>query len=233
MEPTEKVLKSQKDFIASASHELKSPLAVILANNDKIREFSKDMSDIQKFANVIDTETMRMSKLIKDMLFLASSDAGTRNINKTMVNLDTLLITLYESYEPVCVKKGISLDANFMDIHFPMLYTDQECLFQILRIFMDNAISHSKTKTSIQIKAVLSHQKIILSIIDHGQGISEKDKPYIFDRFYCVDKSHTDKSHFGLGLSIAKELAKSLSGEVGLLNTKGGGATFFLTLSLK
>lgn len=233
MEPTEKVLKSQKDFIASASHELKSPLAVILANNDKIREFSKDMSDIQKFANVIDTETMRMSKLIKDMLLLASSDAGTRNINKTMVNLDTLLITLYESYEPVCVKKGISLDANFMDIHFPMLYTDQECLFQILRIFMDNAISHSKTKTSIQIKAVLSHQKIILSIIDHGQGISEKDKPYIFDRFYCVDKSHTDKSHFGLGLSIAKELAKSLSGEVGLLNTKGGGATFFLTLSLK
>ena len=139
---------------------------------------------------------MRMSKLIKDMLLLASSDSGTRNINKTMVNIDTLLIALYEAYEPICGQKGIPLDADFMDIHFPVLYTDREYLFQILSIFMDNAISHSETKASIQIKATLSRKAITISVIDHGQGISAEDKPYIFDRFYCADKSHTDKSHF-------------------------------------
>lgn len=233
IEPTEKILKSQKGFIAAASHELKAPLAVILANNDKICGLSDGIPDIQKAANIIDAETIRMSKLIKDMLFLASSDSGTRNINKTMVNIDTLLITLYESYEPICSQKEIPLDADFMDIHFPVLYTDRECLFQILSIFMDNAISHSETKKAIQIKATLSHKAITISVIDHGYGISAEDKPYIFDRFYCADQSHTDKSHFGLGLSIAKELAEFLSVSIDMKDTEGGGATFFLILPLK
>ena len=233
MKPTEKVLKSQKDFIASASHELKAPLAVILASNDKISSLSDNIPDIRKASNIINTESMRMSKLIKDMLFLASSDAGTRKISKTMVNLDTLLITLYEAYEPICNKKGMTLNVNFIDTHFPVIYTDQECLFQILSIFMDNAVSHSKTNTAIQIKASLVHKDINISIIDHGQGISAEDKPYIFDRFYCADKSHTDKSHFGLGLSIAKDLARLLSAEIGLKDTEDHGATFFLILPLK
>jgi len=233
MKPTEKVLKSQKDFIAAASHELKAPLAVILANNDKINRLSDGIPDIQKATNIVDAETMRMSKLIKDMLLLASSDSGIYNINKTMVNIDTLLIALYEAYEPICSQKGMPLDADFMDVHFPVVYTDRECLFQILSIFMDNAISHSETKNSIQIKATLSHKSITISVIDHGQGISAEDRPYIFDRFYCADKSHTDKSHFGLGLSTAKELTRFLSGNVGVKNTEGGGATFFLTLPLK
>lgn len=233
MKPTEKVLKSQKDFIASASHELKSPLAVILANNDRIISLSDNIPEIQKASSIIDIESMRMSKLIKDMLFLASSDSGTYRISKTMVNLDTLLITLYEAYEPICNKKGIPLDVNFVDTYFPTIYTDQECLFQILSIFMDNAISHSKTKTAIRIKASLSHKNINISIIDHGQGISDEDKPYIFDRFFCSDKSHTDKSHFGLGLSIAKDLARLLSVEIGIKDTEDHGATFFLILPLK
>ncbi len=231
--PTEKVLKSQKSFIASASHELKAPLAVILANNDKINRSSGGIPDIQKAANIIDAETMRMSKLIKDMLLLASSDSGTRSLNKTMVNIDTLLILLYEAYEPVCHRKGMPLDADFMDIHFPLLYTDKECLFQILSIFMDNAISHSKTQAPIQIKAILSRKSVTISVIDHGQGISAEDRPYIFDRFYCADKSHTDKSHFGLGLSIAKELAGFLSADVGAKDTESGGATFFLAMPLR
>ena len=231
--PTEKVLKSQKDFIAAASHELKSPLAVILASNDRINRLSAGSPDIQKAVNIIDAETLRMSRLIKDMLLLASSDSGTRNIHKTMVNMDTLLITLYEAYEPICSQKGMPLDADFMDTHFPILQTDQECLFQILSIFMDNAVSHSETKAAIQIKAALSRRAVTISVIDHGQGISAQDKPYIFDRFYCADKSHTDKSHFGLGLSIAKELAGFLSASVGVKDTEGGGATFFLTLPLE
>ena len=233
MKPTEMVLKSQKDFIASASHELKAPLAVIVANNDKINGLSRELPPIRKATAVIDTELLHMSKLIKDMLFLASSDAGTRTVYKTMVNLDTLLITLYEAFEPVCSRKGIPLDADFMDIRFPQLYTDRECLFQILSIFMENAVSHSETKAAIQIKASLSRRAVTISVIDHGQGISAQDKPYIFDRFYCADKSHTDKSHFGLGLSIAKELAGFLSGNVGVRDTEGGGASFFLVLPLK
>lgn len=89
MQPTEQVLKSQKDFIASASHELKSPLAVILASAEQL-ERQTDNPSLKKTVNIIDSECMRMSRLVKDMLLLASSDAKAWTLCKSNVNVDTL-----------------------------------------------------------------------------------------------------------------------------------------------
>ncbi len=105
-EPTEQVLQSQKDFVAAASHELKSPLAVIMANAENLQNFATTAPQIQQNLHVIDAECARMSRLIRDMLLLASSDADKWTIRTQEVNIDTLLITLYEAYEPVCRKKG-------------------------------------------------------------------------------------------------------------------------------
>lgn len=232
-EPTERVLKSQKDFVASASHELKSPLALIVANVEKIRKMGIENNELKKSTKVIDAECMRMSQLISDMLLLASSDAKTWSVCKQEINVDTLLITLYETYEPICIKHHITLELNIADTIYPVLYSDSERITQILSIFMDNAISHSNNSPSIQIKISLAGKAITFYVVDHGNGIAEQDKPYIFDRFYCADKSHTDKSHFGLGLSIASELAKMLNGKIGFEDTSNGGATFFITLPLK
>lgn len=102
-----------------------------------------------------------------------------------------------------------------------------------MSIFLDNAISYSPENSSIEIQTRQAARELTFLVIDHGCGIAEKDKPFIFDRFYCGDKSRTDKSHFGLGLSIAKELAKMLAGKIGFEDTSGGGATFYLTLPLK
>lgn len=104
---------------------------------------------------------------------------------------------------------------------------------QILSIYMDNALEHSQSQTDIQIQTELTGKDITFCVTDHGMGIAEEDKPFLFDRFYCADKAHTDKSHFGLGLSIAEELAKMLHGKVGMKDTAGGGATFFVTFPLK
>ena len=232
-EPTERVLKSQKDFVASASHELKSPLALIVANAEKIGKLDIENSELKRSIKVMDTECMRMSQLINDMLLLASSDANTWSVSKKEINVDTLLITLYETYEPICVKHNIALELNIADTSYPILYSDPERITQILNIFMDNAISHSNDSPSIQIKTSLTAKAITFYIVDHGNGIAEQDKPYIFDRFYCADQSHTDKSHFGLGLSIANELAKMLNGKVGFEDTANGGASFFITIPLK
>ncbi len=230
--PTEQVLKSQKEFIASASHELKSPLAVILANAGQLEQHA-DHQGLQKAVKTIDSECMRMSRLVNDMLLLASSDANTWSLCKSNVNVDTLLITLYESYEPVCIGKKISLHLDIPENSYPALYTDQERLMQILNIYMDNAIRHSINNRHIEIRTEVTAKNITFLVADHGQGIAQKDKPYIFDRFYCADKSRTDKSNFGLGLSIANELAKMLNGRTGFKDTKGGGATFFVTIPLK
>lgn len=233
LEPTEVMLKSQKDFIASASHELKSPLAVILANAEKLEQLQIDHTEFRKSVNILDNECMRMSKLVKDMLLLASSDAKSWTLCKNIIDIDTLLISLYEAYEPICISKKICLRLEISESSYPKFCADRERLFQILSIFMDNAIHHSINNEQIEIKTAVTAKHITFFVTDHGRGIPEDVKPYIFNRFYCADESRTDKSNFGLGLSIADELAKMMNGKVGCKDTDGGGATFFVTLPLK
>ena len=228
-EPTERVLQSQRSFVAAASHELKSPLAVIMANAETARDNLDQVQEVEGCLKTIDAECLRMSRLVQDMLLLASSDAGQWTLQKRQVNVDTLLITLYEAFEPVCAGKSIALELEMGEESYPDLYTDPERLFQILSIYMDNAVSYSSPKQLIRIRTKVTAKFLTFFIEDHGRGISLKDKPFIFDRFYCADESRTDKSHFGLGLSIARELAKILGCEVGFFDTPGGGATFFLT----
>ena len=233
LKPTEVMLKSQKDFIASASHELKSPLAVILANAEKLEQLQIDNTEFRKSVKILDKECMRMSKLVRDMLLLASSDAKSWTLCKNTIDIDTLLISLYEAYEPVCISKKICLRLEISETSYPKFCADEERLFQILTIYMENAIHHSLGNKQIEIKTAVTAKHITFFVIDHGKGIHEDDKPYIFNRFYCADKSRTDKSNFGLGLSIADELAKMMNGNVGCKDTDGGGATFFVTLPLK
>ena len=233
LKPTEVMLKSQKDFIASASHELKSPLAVILANAEKLEQLQIDNTEFRKSVKILDKECMRMSKLVRDLLLLASSDAKSWTICKNTIDIDTLLISLYETYEPICISKKICLRLEISETSYPKFCADEERLFQILTIYMENALHHSAGNKQIEIKTAVTAKHITFFVIDHGKGIPEDDKPYIFNRFYCADKSRTDKSHFGLGLSIADELAKMMNGKAGCKDTDGGGATFFVTLPLK
>lgn len=231
LEPTERVMQSQKEFVASASHELKAPLAVIVANVENMQHEAQN-EGLQGNLKVIDSECMRMSRLIKDMLLLASSDAEKWTIHTSEVNVDTLLISLYEAYEPRCMKKKIKLTLDLGEELFPVIMTDKERLFQLLSIYLDNALHYSPEGKEIQIRVDMSSKELTFWIVDHGIGVEEKAKPFIFDRFYCADQSHTDKSHFGLGLSIAKELARMLQGKIGMEDTPGGGASFFFTLDL-
>ena len=232
LEPTERVIQSQKEFVASASHELKAPLAVIVANVENMQHEAQN-EGLQGNLKVIDSECMRMSRLIKDMLLLASSDAEKWTIHTSEVNVDTLLISLYEAYEPRCMKKKIKLTLDLGEELFPVIMTDKERLFQLLSIYLDNALHYSPEGKEIQIRVDMCSKELTFWIVDHGIGVEEKAKPFIFDRFYCADQSHTDKSHFGLGLSIAKELARMLQGKIGMEDTPGGGASFFFTLDLK
>lgn len=173
-----------------------------------------------------------MANLIKDLLFLASSDANQQQLLITEVEVDTILFSLYEAFEPLCLKKKIQLIPDISSESYPVIYTDSERLFQLLSIYMDNAISYSPERSTIELRAVSNEKELIFFVADHGKGIAPKDQPFIFDRFYCADASRTEKHHFGLGLSIAKELADLLGGKVGFQETDGGGATFFLKLPL-
>ena len=232
IKPTEQTLRSQKEFIASASHELKAPLAVILASAECIDNDTTLSLKSKQHTEVIDSECMRMSKLVQDLLLLSSVDANTWTLNKTNIDVDTLLINTYEKYEPICRQKGIQFKLNTSDELFPVLNADIDRLNQILSIFIDNAINYSLPKSEVSLDATVLKNTLVFSIKDHGTGIADKDKPFIFDRFFCADKSRTQKEHYGLGLCIAKELVEMHKGKIELSDTLGGGCTFKISLPL-
>lgn len=177
--------------------------------------------------NVVGNEGTDNQELAKGIAFVKSRRAEL-NVVQMVEN-----ITLYETYEPVCMKQNLELKLHLSEESYPAMLTDKDRLFQILCVFMDNAIQHSKNNSLIEIEVIATEKNIAFSVADHGQGISDEDKQYIFDRFYSGDKSHTNKSNFGLGLSIAKELTQMLNGTITINDTAGGGATFTVKFPLK
>ena len=230
MKPTVKTMQSQKNFIAAVSHELKTPLAVLLSTADAIESSPDCTPNIKNDLSLIETEVTCMARLIQDLLLLSSIDAGNWMFHKSKINVDTLLINLYEKFEIICQKRAIALQIKMPEECFPPLFSDEDRISQIISIFLDNAISYSPEHSSILLEASIKKNNLAISIIDHGTGISGEDKKHIFDRFYRCDKSRTKKDHYGLGLSIANELVSLLNGKIYLNDTPEGGCTFTIVL---
>lgn len=233
LSPAEHAIKSQKEFVASASHELKSPLAVMMTLSECISSDPSLPQETRRQAQTMDLECIRMSRLIQDMLLLSSMDANTWKLKKSRVDVDTLLIHMFEKYEPVCRQKEQNFLFQINDNVFPEIEADADRLEQILGILIDNASHYSPEGSKIRLTAEIYPRQIVFSVIDHGPGIADKDKPYIYDRFFMVDKSRTERDHFGLGLCIAKELTEMHGGTIRLSDTPGGGCTFSVFLPLE
>lgn len=223
--PVERSLKSQRNFIASASHELKAPLAVIQVNAETLQT-----GDTVRKQRVILEECDRMSGLILSLLSLASSDAGNWSMNTAQTDVDSLLIEIWEAFTEPARQRQIRLDLD-LEEGYPPIFCDRERLVQALSILVDNAISYSKPQTSVVLGARVKKEAIIFSVIDHGPGIPDSEKEKVFERFYTCDPSRTDKSHCGLGLSIAQEIVKAHHGTIRLTDTCGGGCTFEIELT--
>ena len=231
VKPVEAAIKSQKGFIAAASHELKAPLSVIQANTETLCIDQADTTSQRKQKVVLD-ECRRMSALIQSMLRLASSDAGSWKMNMTEINVDSLLIEVWEAFQESARKKNIRLELN-LESHYPRFVGDKEQIGKVLGILIDNAISYSIPGLSIEMGAEIQQKHIVFFVIDHGVGISDNEKEKVFERFYRVDPSRNSKEHFGLGLCIAKEIVQLHQGTITLANTAGGGCTFKVKLPIK
>lgn len=232
IQPTENALQSQKEFIAAASHELKAPLAVILASAECIQNDAALSFESLQHTKAIDSECMRLSKLVQDLLLLSSADANTWSFHKSEIDVDTLLINTYEKFEPICRQKNIHFQLGTDNELFPLLNADKNRMEQLLSIFMDNAVNYSPAGSTVFFNAAVQGTMLVFSIVDHGCGIADNEKPFIYDRFYCADKSRTQKEHYGLGLSIAKELVEMHKGKIKLSDTPGGGCTFQIFIPL-
>ncbi len=227
LRPLEEGKREQTTFIASASHELRSPLTVIKAG---ISSMKGDNSKIDQFLPHIERECDRMSRLISDMLLLASTDAGNWSLEKEPVDMDTLLIESYDTYSILCSERNCKLYINLPQEPLHKMNGDKERLKQVVAILLDNAMTHTPLGGHITIYAYNRKRSVEVEVEDHGLGIPDGEKMHIFERFYRGDKSRNEKNHYGLGLSIARELIELHGGVITVKDTEGGGATFVLNL---
>lgn len=224
IEPVEKSWEKQNQFVADASHELKTPLTVILANMD-IMQANKDSTiwEQNKWIENTKSEATRMAELVGDMLFLARSDAridqqyNFEELNFTSVAEDCVL-----TFEPVAFEKGMTISSQIA----PDLYAfaDQARIKQVIMVLIDNAIKYSGENGHIFIQADGNPRNVKLTVANTGPEIPKEKQEHLFERFYRVDESRTrERGGYGLGLSIAKNIVEAHGGTIGLeySNEKG------------
>ena len=228
IKPVETYHEKQKDFISAASHELRSPLAVIQTSASAIKSMPEHAEEM---ADLIERECIRSGALIKNLLLLSSpEDEATNALSIEDVEVDLLLLQIFENYDVLCNSKNILLKLKLPDEFLPNIQGNATWIYQILAILLDNAIAYgcdtSDSVPDITLSASFDSQYVVLAVADHGCGIPDDKKPYVFDRFYRADSSRNQKEHAGLGLSIAKMLADRMKAPLIVKDTIGGGATF-------
>lgn len=224
--------EKQRYFVAFASHELRSPLAVFKTGLSVL----KNKPDSQKTTRIfllMENEMSRMERLIQDLLCLAKIENTDLNFNFEYTNLSDLLTSIYEEYITIAKQKKLTLSLSISaNCNYEYL-CDQQRLEQAIIILLDNALSYTPCGKNISLNLSCSHKKYYIQIIDTGIGISDSDKEKIFDKFYQTESSRNHKEHFGLGLSIAKQICHRHGGKISVSDTKGGGSTFTIKLPLR
>lgn len=228
--PLQESQKKQVQFVASASHELRSPLTVILSNVDAVK--SGIMEPDRRFLNTVSSEGARMSRLISDMLQLAGADNHSWTLRPVPTEPDTLLLQVWESFESLAASRHINWKIRLPEESVPAISCDAERIRQLLSILLDNAFCYSQPGGTICLSLSNTSSSLHFSVSDNGPGIPDDQKKAVFERFYCIDSSRKNKAHFGLGLSIASEIARLHKGQILLTDTPGGGATFTVVLPL-
>lgn len=227
LRPLEENQRKQTQFIASASHELRSPLAVILSS---VQAMESDWENAGRFLKTIKSEGDRMSRLIGDMLSLANADNKSWSIMKTDCELDTLLLDTYEKYQPILHGKKISLKVVLPEEPLSICKCDSARISQVLGILLDNGASYVSVGGRMEMGVKENEKYFQLYVQDNGPGISDENKEAVFRRFYRADPARKEKQHFGLGLCIAREIVTLHKGSIRILDTPGGGSTFVIRL---
>ena len=225
--PTALAMRRQKEFIAAASHELRSPLAVVKASLDAAQHTNR-AEERGQFLHNAEAETDRMARLVDDLLVLANGDLDNLPAHLQAVEPDNLCIEVYEQFYLLAKQQVHPFALYLPEEAVPPIQADAERLRQLLSILLRNALEHTPAGTPIEL--VLTHDAkagaVLLTVQDHGPGIPDAEKTRIFERFYSADPSRTAKQNFGLGLSVAKELARLHRAELTVTDTPGGGACF-------
>ncbi len=209
--PAKKAWTQQKQFIADASHDLKTPLTVILANNNILMSHKEDTIEEQMtWIESTAEESANMKKLIESMLFLARADEGKQKFDMSEINLSEIAEKLILHYDPIAFENNVEMIAEIDDE--VVVKSNEGQVTKLFQTLMDNAMKYTDSGKAVTIRLQKKDRTIKFSTENPG-FLSEEDIEHIFDRFYRSDTARTDNG-FGLGLAIAKSVADSLSSKL-------------------
>lgn len=209
VKPVKESFLRQKQFISDASHELKTPISIIMASAEAFEDNPKE----KKWLDNIKSETERMSKLVTDLLDLSKLEDTEHKEVYNEVNLSKIIENKALSFESLMFEQELTLKLN---IENDIIYKcNQDKIKELLSILIDNAIKHSYQKSSIEVSLMKNKNIIILSVKNRGDTIPKTEQEKIFDRFYRGDKSRNrDSNRYGLGLAIAKSIVQNHKGNI-------------------
>ncbi len=226
--------RMRQDFVANASHELKTPLAVIKSTVETLLDGAAEDPEARAgFLEQVDREADRLADLIKDMLSLARIESGALGLEPRVVKLDKAITDCMERHHPRADTKTLTLvekppaDAP-ADV---AAWADPDALRQVMDNLVDNAIKYTPNGGRITVRWGATADTVSFEVEDTGVGIPEADVNRVFERFYRVDKARDRaQGSTGLGLSIVKHLLQAMRGQVRVNSKPGKGTTFRVTL---
>ena len=230
VKPVETAWQQQRQFVADASHELKTPLTVIMTNAELLNSPDFDETRRSQFAAHILTMSRQMRQLIEEMLDLARTDSGQSTLIFSQVDLSRLISDAVLPFEPVFFEAGHTLTADIQENI--TVRGSQQHLRQTVDILLDNARKYAAPSGEISVTLTRCGGRCRLAVSNPGPEISKADLQNIFKRFYRADEAHTQRGSYGLGLSIARNIILRHRGRI-WAESKNGRNTFFVELPVK
>lgn len=225
LKPVEKAWTQQKNFIADASHELKTPLTVILANSNILHSHKTDTIEQQiKWIESTQEEANHMKGLVDDLLMLAKTDNMKASKVFSVVDVSELATRISLQFEPVAFEKGVILNSD-IDNNV-RLKGDATAINQIMHILLDNAVKYAGIGGEVDFSLKKKQNFVYLSAKNTGEPIPKEDMPHLFERFYRSDKARTAGNGYGLGLSILNNLAELHNAQISVTSDTENGTVF-------
>jgi signal transduction histidine kinase len=224
-----KVEKLRRELLANISHDLRTPLTMIKAFTEMIRDISGDNKE-KREANltVIARETNRLTLLVNDIMDVSVLQSGNITLEYVNLNLSDTLKKTIAQFQPICSKEGYVIQSFIEPDQY--VSADEKKLTQVLYNLLDNAVNHIGADKRIEMRLSDLGGRVRFEVADHGEGIAEEELPLIWERYYrSKDREHT-KSGTGLGLSIAKEVLELHRARYGVNSRVGSGSTFWFEL---
>lgn len=207
--------RMQQEFVANVSHELRTPLTTVKNYVETLLNGAQDNPEVRmRFLQVLEKETERMVKLVKDLLVLSQMDSQETQWSKEQVDLNELVVEVMEQVELEARLRGIKIISNLPSSEL-MAFLDRDKIRQVILNLLDNAIKYTPAGGKIEVRAFSENKRVCVSVKDTGVGIPPEEVDRVFERFYRVDKTRSrDSGGTGLGLSIARQIVEAHGGRI-------------------